>query len=78
MELRPLAAAGSRHQHHFTAPTERTPSRGSASNGHPEMFWTSLLSTESLDNLVSFYPAWDQLCGYVPIDGGEFTFLPDR
>src|SRR6266436_6309174 len=43
-----LAAAGSRHQqrsrrrqggrpgicHHFTAPTERTPSRGPASNGH--------------------------------------------
>jgi hypothetical protein len=35
MEMRSLAAAGSRDQHHFTAPTERTPSRGSASNGLP-------------------------------------------
>src|SRR5258706_9617463 len=35
LELRSLAAVGSRHQHHFTAPTERTPSRGSASDAHP-------------------------------------------
>jgi len=28
----PLCAAS---QHRFTAPTERTPSKGSASNGHP-------------------------------------------
>jgi hypothetical protein len=28
-------AVGRRPQHHFTAPTERTPSRGPASNGHP-------------------------------------------
>ena len=28
-------AVGRRPQHHFTAPTERTPSRGPAGNGHP-------------------------------------------
>jgi hypothetical protein len=33
---------------------------------------------KSLDNLVSFCPALDQLCGYVPIDGGESTFPLDR
>ncbi len=31
----PLAAAVRRYQQRFTAPTERTPSRGSARNAHP-------------------------------------------
>ena len=33
---------------------------------------------KNLDNLVSFCPALDQLCGYAPIDGGESTFPPYR
>jgi hypothetical protein len=33
----PLCAAS---QHRFTAPTERTPSKGSASNGHPVVAMT--------------------------------------
>ena len=37
-----------RHQHHFTAPTERTPSTGSASNGdrHLALIKTTLLPIE--------------------------------
>ena len=60
LELRSLAAAGSRHQHHFTAPTERTPFRGSASDAHPAvatMFGGGLEGLRSLAAVAGRKPA---------------------
>jgi len=67
--LRSLAAAAHRYLHSFTAPTERTPSRGTASNALPVVATMTGGGLEGLRSLAA-------VAGLFPLPKGRLRYAP--